>query len=51
MLVFSTVIKMHGTEALVDNFSGSICAQGRESQVSLPVIGIDIMDVAIKAIF
>ena len=42
---------MHGTKALVDNIGGSICAHGRESVVSLPIIGIDIMDITIKAIF
>jgi len=56
MGVLATVVKTHGIESLIDYLSlgtgahTCMAAHSGESEVSLPVIGVNVMDVAIEAV-
>ena len=57
MGVLAFAVKTHDIESLIDCLSGGTGAQtcmavhSGVSEVSLPVIGVDVMDVAIEAVF
>ena len=56
MGVLATIVKTHDIESLIDYLSGGtgaqtcLAAHGGVSEVSLPVIGVNVMDVAIEAV-